>query len=68
MKIGEHRVEREVKTNLAKFVRLADVDERPPGSLVLFAAHDGMHRPDRAVERNQGTGFAFGGFGLQGRG
>jgi hypothetical protein len=66
IKVGEQRVERKAKTNLAKLVRLANVDERPPPTLVLFAAHDGMHRADRAVERNQGAGLALSRFGLHG--
>ena len=67
MKIGEQPVERKAKTNLAKLIRLANVDERPPPPLVLFAAHDRMHRADRAIERNQGVEFALSGFALHGR-
>jgi hypothetical protein len=64
MKIGEEWTR---LTNLAILVCLANVDERPPPALVLFAAHDGMHRADRAVERNRGGGLALSGFGLHGR-
>lgn len=55
------------KTNLAILICLTNVDERPPPALVLFAAHDGVHRANRAVERNRGAGLALSGFGLQGR-
>jgi hypothetical protein len=31
-------------TNLAVLVRFANVDERTSAALVLFTAHDGVHR------------------------
>ena len=65
MKIGKQQ---KGKTDLAILVGLANVDERPPPALVLFAAHDGVHSADRAVERNQGAGLALSRFGLYGRG
>lgn len=34
----------EMNTNLAVFVRFANVEERASAALVLFTAHDGVHR------------------------
>ena len=34
----------ERNTNLAVFVRFANVEERASAALVLFTAHDGVHR------------------------
>jgi hypothetical protein len=41
---GQGAHEKEGNMDLTVLVRLADVEKRASAALVLFAAHDGMHR------------------------
>ena len=51
-------------TNLAVFVRFANVEERASAALVLFTTHDGVHRTRRAVEKDRRVGLSLCSFSL----
>lgn len=54
----------ERNTNLAVFIRFANVEEQASATLVLFTAHDGVHRTRRTVEEDQRIRLPLCGFSL----